>query len=1105
MNESIIEVVFKVHADVRLGEELRVCGSVPALGCDNPDRAVPMVTTPTHFPWWRTKEGVFIPGDPKLTYRYCIFSGGKFDRWENDGTLRRTLQLERTKGFAKQTEDMWGILHYETRSPEISPVKFHATEGGGSGKSKHFAEWSKRTHVDSELNSSDGVIVVSYFLPVVLSKDSGSGAWSASWDKENLLSLQLDARLCWIGTVRYQNAPIPIEEEEAVSRALAELSCYPVFLNQNMHVQFYDLFCKQNLWPIMHHNSDVYGPLNLNDIGAKAQQSLWFVYSTVHKMFREKVLEMYQSNYLIWIHGFHLLLLPSFLRRRIPSAKIGYFFHTPFPSSEIWRIMSRREDLLRGILGADQVGFHLYEYARHFVTTCQRLMGCSSERSTSGKIVINVDGRDVSVTCIHVGVDFPRVEEILVSKAFENQMRLWKNQFKDRIIVAGIDRLERLKGIPLKLMAIDQFMEENDHWKGKIVFTLVGISANERGQDYRQTQHDVKLVVQQLNDKYAVPDSAIPLIHFEERLDKDIRIAQRLPFFAVADILMITATRDGLNRYPMEYTLARKRYGEMADFPPPIVGEASQGLVVISEFISSARVMRGALMVNPWRVQEVKLALSRSLNMAPVERADRMRRNLEYSTRLTTSNWATQVLNDLKSVEKSSDPDSNFAVGFGMQYKIMDLKAGFNELNSDEVCKAYRTARHRLILLDWGGTLVSDHGKVDKLQAYAQATGHAAREVISEELQSLLEALTADVKNYVFVVSGKEQPAVAAYWGGIRGLGLGAEHGFYHKWPRDEEAVAGKVTRGRWQTIMEIGDQTWKETAKMVMDIFVQRTHGTYIEQKGNALIWQFKEADPEFGYMQSKELMSHLNLTLSQHPVEVMRGGGVSDGYVEVRPRGASKGLFTEHCLSVLKSAGHDADFVLAVGDDTSDEPMFEVIEDLRKDQPTAPQSQQNSSMFAVTVGKKPTAASAYVDDPAAVLDLLYAMSKCSQRETRYFSTVDLPSQARTFATHPSSLHAAKASPLAPIVQIDPKPAAYGNSTTAPILRSTSAGDLKKTAPRKSLTTQEASGEDKSGSIVRDGGGSIQRITSAMNLSMMDYMKSLNDSNQEDDGAIFF
>ena len=189
---------------------------------------------------------------------------------------------------------------------------------------------------------------------------------------------------------------------------------------------------------------------------------------------------------------------------------------------------------------------------------------------------------------------------------------------------------------------------------------------------------------------------------------------------------------------------------------------------------------------------------------------------------------------------------------------------------------------------------------------------------------------------------------------------------------------------------MEIGDQAWKESAKNVMEIFAQRTHGTYIEQKGNALIWQFSEADPEFGMMQSKELVEHLRLILASYQVEIIRGGGVADGYIEVRPAGASKGLFLEHCVSIMKSSGSPADFVMAVGDDISDEPMFARIaqsirmKDLKPD-----------TSFAVTVGKKPTAAAAFLDDPAALLELLSTLSKCSNRETKYFSAVDLTAHA--------------------------------------------------------------------------------------------------------------
>lgn len=467
-------------------------------------------------------------------------------------------------------------------------------------------------------------------------------------------------------------------------------------------------------------------------------------------------------------------------------------------------------------------------------------------------------------------------------------------------------------------------------------------------------------------------------------------------YFVSRRHLQTPIRRDGLNRYPMEFTLARKEHGKL--LKQGVIkcnklegsGEADQGLVIISEFVSSARVMRGALVVNPWRVDEVVSALNQALHMNDGERAERSRRNMEFSARLTCSNWAKYVLNDLKAAQGSSDPNANYAVGFGLQYKVMNLKAGFHALDIKDVAKAYRVARHRLILLDWGGTLVPNVDKHDKLHAFALATGHATQEGPSVELTLILEALCSDPKNFIFVVSGKEIRAVSKFFGNIRGLGLGAEHGFYYKWPRDDIAwdladVAQQ--KSKWQTIMHIADDSWKESAKIVMDIFVQRTHGTYIEQKGNALIWQFSDADPEFGFLQSKELEDHLHSILSTHPVEIIRGGGVADGYIEVRPAGASKGLFLEHVLGILKTQNIEPDFIMAVGDDSSDEPMFERVGLLVQDQPQI-------NAFSVTVGKKPTAAKAYVDDSHAVLELLNTLVKSLQRDKKYFSVTDLPSQ---------------------------------------------------------------------------------------------------------------
>ncbi len=373
-----------------------------------------------------------------VRYRYCVFSGGKFSHWEGGDNFERKLVNKNLTEFKVETKDKFSISgsKYKNSPDRRDAVSSLTTSEAQSFRSQQFAQWTKRSTANQHLKPSDGVIVVAYFLPVILNRDK-NGNWSAQWDKENLLSLQVEARMNWVGSVRYNNAAIPPDEESAVASVLLEMNCFPVFINQMQHKSFYDVYCKQHIWPILHHIADVYGPLNQNDIGAKAQQNLWFVYSTVHKLFREKILEIFQTDYLIWIHGFHLMLLPSVLRRNLPLAKIGYFFHTPFPSSEIWRTMPQREELMRGLLGADQIGFHLYEYARHFLTTCHRLLGFTTDMNASGNMSVDMDGREVRITCVHVGVDKPRADEILLSSSFENQTKMWKDRFPNKVVIAG--------------------------------------------------------------------------------------------------------------------------------------------------------------------------------------------------------------------------------------------------------------------------------------------------------------------------------------------------------------------------------------------------------------------------------------------------------------------------------------------------------------------------------------------------------------------------------------------------------------------------------------------------------------------------------------------
>jgi trehalose 6-phosphate synthase/phosphatase len=315
------------------------------------------------------------------------------------------------------------------------------------------------------------------------------------------------------------------------------------------------------------------GPIH-GDGGKEAE--LWSAYNSVNRKFAEVVVQCFNEGDLVWIHGFHLLILPSYLTRRIPMAKVGLFLHTPFPSSEIFRTLWCREDILRGMLNADQVGFHLFEYARHFLTCCRRLLGLNygmiPDLSGGHTLAIDTNGRHVAVTSIHAGVEPPVLNQVLMHNltlekvssttssccscvfrllahsffcVFIYQAMKIRAQFFGKIIFCAIDRLESLKGIPLKLLGVERFLNRCPEWVGKIVLVQVGISAFERGEDYVRTRTEVLALVNRVNQKW--PGT----VQFQECSESEMRLQQRMALLRAADVIMVTPLRDGLNLLPL--------------------------------------------------------------------------------------------------------------------------------------------------------------------------------------------------------------------------------------------------------------------------------------------------------------------------------------------------------------------------------------------------------------------------------------------------------------------------------------------------------------------------------------------------------------------------
>lgn len=371
-------------------------------------------------------------------------------------------------------------------------------------------------------------------------------------------------------------------------------------------------------------------------------------------------------------------------------------------------------------------------------------------------------------------------------------------------------------------------------------------------------------------------------------------------------------------------------------------------MLVVSEFVGCSPSLSGAIRVNPWSVEAVRDAIYSAIRLPPEEARARHDKHWRYVKAHTAQFWARSFVADLGRFTANHAALQCFDLGFALNtFRMVALTSNFRRLPTDAVARAYARARHRLFLLDHDGTLTS---------------GSSPSSAPSPDALAALAALSADPKNDVYVISGRSRDDLARWFGNVPNLGLAAEHGFY--WRR----APGEP----WRTQDPEARFDWKDIVAPILAVYAESTDGSWIEVKESALVWHYADADPDFGSWQAKELLDHLEGVLSNEPVEVVAGHAI----VEVKPQGVSKGRIVERVLHDALVRGRTPDFVVCIGDDRSDEDMFDAVDGIQFS-PHMP-----SEVFAVTVGQKPSKAPYYVNDPADVLLTLRRLGDVAKEE---------------------------------------------------------------------------------------------------------------------------
>ena len=371
----------------------------------------------------------------------------------------------------------------------------------------------------------------------------------------------------WIGML-----PVDVQEEdrgfveENINDFMPEFeSCVPVWMSTEVSRGFYDRFCKHVLWPIFHTILP-----NYVEIQPFAESS-WKDYVAANQEFARKIVETYRPGDLIWINGHHLMLVPQLLREAIPNATIGFFLHVSFPSSEIFRCLNVKKEILNGVLGADLLGFLTYTFARQFLQTCVRVLGC--ETTPNG---VEHEGRSISIQIVPNGINHEQLVQQLDGPPVLHEVQSLRERYKNAKLLFANDKLDSTKGIRPRLLSFEQFLTMYPAWVGRVILIQVITASNQA----RELQGHITELVNRINGKFGSLEYT-PVVY----LQKDISYNEYLALLTIADVCVITTLKDGMNLMAFEFVAAQQH---------------TKNPLILSEFSGSFGSLQGALPVNPW-------------------------------------------------------------------------------------------------------------------------------------------------------------------------------------------------------------------------------------------------------------------------------------------------------------------------------------------------------------------------------------------------------------------------------------------------------------------------------------------------------------------------
>jgi len=591
-----------------------------------------------------------------------------------------------------------------------------------------------------------------------------------------------------------------VENEEQVSAEIYEkFNARCVFLTEDEMENFYEGFCNHTIWPLFHYFPSY----------ASFNPQHWEQYISVNKRFCDTLKSFVRPGDVIWVHDYHLMLLPLMLRNYFPDISIGFFLHIPFPAYEVFRLLPSawREEILLGLFGSDLIGFHTHDYRSYFLHSALRILGYANNM---GEVV--TEKQFSRIDEFPMGIDYEKFSSAVYNPEIIEEEKLLMENFKSVKLIISIDRQDYTKGILNRLLGFEYFLSKHPSWKEKISLVMIVVPSRIGVKNYQETKSKIDELTGRINGTYGSMTWAPVIYQY-----RSVTFSELIALYHGCDIALVTPLRDGMNLVAKEFIATRDHH---------------RGVLILSEMAGAADELSESIIINPNNIEEIGDAIARALSMKTDDQAMRIRTMQERIREYDVFNWAEDFLTSLQRVKDKQQ-----------RLKTRMLPQAIK----NEIAEQFRSAENRTLILDYDGTLIPFANRPEA--AYPGPL-----------LLQLLQRLSSLKNTEIIIVSGRDRYTLD-HWFAHLPVHLAAEHG-----------LLLKESHKKWKMLKPVRKH-WKKKILPIMKMFTTKLPGSFIEEKDYSIVFHYRKSRAEVASFRVKELMDYLINFTANMDVQVVEG----------------------------------------------------------------------------------------------------------------------------------------------------------------------------------------------------------------------------------------